>query len=159
VSPEDLRAEAAWLLNLSGSRCAWPIETLRDLRDYAESVANDDDDLTGAEVRGVEEVVARLDEALATPEERRAELRRKKLEKDLEKEMDALIMRRAQGKILPARGTAARKQQSKEKQAKVIRKWNSLSSLPERERAGSMAQGVDLSPRHVRRVLRDAGIK
>jgi hypothetical protein len=63
VSPEDLRAEAAWLLNLSGSRCAWPIETLRDLRDYAESVANDDDDddLTGAEVRSVEEVVARYE--------------------------------------------------------------------------------------------------
>ena len=35
MSPEDLRAEAAWLLKLSGWHCAWRIETTRDLRDYA----------------------------------------------------------------------------------------------------------------------------
>src|SRR4051794_12175334 len=67
VSPDELRANAAWLNKLAGCDCPWPLQTEHDLREWALNVAIDDETLTGAEKRRVVDLIEGLD----PPEQRR----------------------------------------------------------------------------------------
>jgi hypothetical protein len=61
-------------------------------------------------------------------------------------------------RALPAQCAKARKQQGGETRTKSLRQWHA-SPLPERERAAAIAKSLDISERHVRRVLKMAGLK
>jgi hypothetical protein len=153
VSPEDLRAEAVWLNELAGGECPWPIETVHDLREWAHNVATDTDRLTGAELRRVDDLIERLD----PPEKRRlTELRRQEAKVKAEAWITWFLRR---GKALSALGAAARKQKGEENRAAIIRTWKSLGSVPVRDRAKIITRRVPVSARHVRRVLRNEGLK
>ncbi len=164
MSPEDLRAEAAWLLKLSGWHCAWPIETTRDLRDYAEIVA-DDEDLTGVEVRSVNELVARLNDALATPEQRARKAKReaKQLLQRPEGTDDLTwAVSRAMSCVTGPRteawhaaGAFARREHGERK--RIIAAYRRLKNRDPRVRAGIIADTLGLTAIYVRRVLKSAG--
>jgi hypothetical protein len=63
----DIQAKARWLQELTGERPPWPIKTAHDLREWAADI--DDDDLTGREMRAIDELVEELDDMTAAPEE------------------------------------------------------------------------------------------
>jgi hypothetical protein len=76
LSTAFLEETKAYLERLGGA-CPWPIETAHDLREYASEVAfHCEDELTGAELRRVNELVAKLDDYLATPAQRARKAKR-----------------------------------------------------------------------------------
>lgn len=153
MSLEDLSAEAAWLYELTGCKCPWPIETEHDLREWAINVAGDTENLTGAEVDRVRDLIERL----GPPEERRlAELNRQQMKERVKAWFGWTFER---GKKLSGTGAAANKQRGAETRAEVVRIWKSLDGTPLRDRAALVAKRVSVTERHVRRVLREEGLK
>ena len=158
MSPAELRAEAAWLYELTGCTCAWPIQTEHDLREYANNIEQHcRDELTGAEMGLVWELIERLD----PPEEQARKARRaKKYAKYDPNDLEALcssidFARSEQRKTFHLKGALARKQEGAKARNEIIRKYNN-STLPKRERAGWIAGALELSPQHVRRVVKAA---
>jgi hypothetical protein len=164
VNPADLRAEAAWLHDLTGCTCPWPIQTEHDLREWALNISDScEDELTGADMRRVSDLIEKLD----PPEEqarkaRQAKRRAKKRAKyDLD-DVDAFIAdleaRSEKLESFRSAGVAKRKKQGAPTRYEIIQKYKS-STEPERERAGLIARDLGLSSQHVRRVLKEAGLR
>jgi hypothetical protein len=87
VTPDELRAEAAWLEKLCGS-CPWPIATAHDLREFASNVlSNPVDDLTVGEVRRIQ----KLFESLKPPESP-AELDRRRKRRLVERNDSGVVL-------------------------------------------------------------------
>jgi len=177
MSPEELRAKAARLYELTGSICPWPIETAHDLREWLLNLVSDrycDDQLTGGESRRLWGLLEELDDELASPEERARKIRRaKKKEKEEEKQQDkygtdkleailSVWEERAtkdeQCKTFHEAGAAARTRIGAPNREQIIRRYKN-STLEKRERVASIADSLNLTPQWVGRVLRKAGLK
>jgi hypothetical protein len=55
MNPKNLRTEAAWLQELVGETCPWPIETAHGLREFALNIATSpyyEDNLPGPNYGG-----------------------------------------------------------------------------------------------------------
>jgi uncharacterized protein (DUF1778 family) len=167
VSPADLRAEAAWLYDLTGQTCPWPIDTEHDLREWALNIIDHcENELTGADMRRVSDLIEKLD----PPEEqarkaRRAKKQAKKQAKYDPDDFDAFIADLEapfeKQESFRSAGARERKRQGAATRYEIIQKYQKYKSStePERERAGLIAQDLGLSSQHVRRVLKEVGLR
>lgn len=170
MSPDELGAAAAWLRGLTGETCPWPIETAHDLREWALNIDSSrfhEDQLTGAELRAVRELIDKLE----PPEEKTRRAQREKKIKSKLPVLDpgnlASLMAYCDALLAPSKklaslqliGTAARKRKGEPTREAVVRKFNNLKNCPERERAGIIARSIGITPQYVRRILKQAGLK
>jgi hypothetical protein len=178
VTPDELRAEVAWLKRCSGWSCPWPIDTALDLSEYASAILDPSpDDLTVGEVRHIEELIKRLKPLVTPPEqlarEAKREARRKKrqlaghltpLDQDpsdpestLESIFAALDTR--EEKLQRWQSAGARERAKKSKRNHIISHWQKVSSLPLHERASAVANKLAITAHYVRKVIRDAKLR
>jgi hypothetical protein len=154
-SPEELRVEAAWLYSLTGNRCPWQVTNVQDLLNYIETVRfRYYDDLTGAQLNALFDLGERLTipaEILREREVERAE--------GLQQLDDHLQWRYNRGAMLSKLGAAARRGEGDETRKRVLRAWKRLANIPARERAVHVAASLQLTVRHVRRLVLELGLR
>jgi hypothetical protein len=171
MTPREIRAHAERLYQLTGSPCPEQMETVADLCEYALDIElNYRDELTGAELRSVTELL----EQLEPPNEKARRARRVKALADAQKkhlarnhgddlaalldEVEAIATSANHRQTLHEAGAAARRRQGMTTKRKVLHAYQ-RSTLPKRERAASIAKTLDISSQYVRRVLRDADVR
>lgn len=167
MTPDALRALVRWLARLAGYNSREPIETENDLREWARHVARYHEPwMTSVDY----EAVTQLIEELAPPEERaraarqarerkrRAERQGKCSETDPDGILAYWTSSRDKLKAFQKSGAAAKKEAATTTRNQIIEKYKA-STLPERERATHVAKSVNKSAHHVRRVLKQEGVK
>jgi hypothetical protein len=173
VTPDELRAEAAWLKRCSWD-CTWPIVNALDLSEFARNIIDHPpDDLSVGELRRIEELIKRLKPLVTSPEqlarEAKTEKRRKKrrlarfgrptpLDQDpspldLESILKPLDWTEEKLRRWQSAGTRARTKNSKRNA--IISHWKKLSR-PLHERASAVANKLDVTAHYVRKVIREA---
>jgi hypothetical protein len=171
MSPSDIRAKAAWLYDLTGLECAWPIQIALDLREYALTIANCcADELTGAEARQVSELIKSLElPAMSASKGCQSGAQANghsanypiQITDDVRKiidEWEALEAKDEQRKAVLVANSVVKKQNGEITRRKIIKLWNTLQ-LPEINRATFIAQRLRITSQHVRRILAAEGLK
>lgn len=162
MSLEEINAALAWLYRLTGSKCPLPIETARHLQDWALDLAfGYEDELTGAELGAIWQLVWKLDPPEVQARNARREKRRNKKSPQLdpsdpaalEAVVDESEAKSRKEEIFRLSGTAARKKQGAVIHEEILKRYKALT-CPERERAGRIAASTSLSSQYVRRVLK-----
>ena len=178
MTPDELRAEAAWLLRRSWE-CPWPIATALDLSEFASNIVDHPpDDLTVGELRRIKELIKRLKPLVTPPEqlarEAKADARRKKQQlsrfgdltridqdpsdpESIFESIFSLDLTEEKLRRWQSAGTRARTKNSKRNA--IISHWQKVSSLPLHERASAVANKLAITAHYVRKVIRDAKLR
>ena len=171
MSAADIRAKAAWLYDLTGFECAWPIEVPLDLHEYALTIAERcADQLTGTEARQLSELINNLEpltnaagnscqgEAQANSG---CENHYMEVSADVINIMDewaSIEAKEADRKELLAANSAVKRLNGENTRNKIIYLWNTLQ-LPKINRATVIAQRLEVTPQHVRRIVASEKLK
>ena len=170
MSPADIHSTSKWLHDLVGLECPWPIKTAEDLQNYARDIVTSE--LVSAylpkdNLQRVQELIDELD----APEDKARKARKAKRDKNkhivltddnlhdwlsqIEDELDRSERRRT----AHMHGAEVRKQQGAPTRNGIIRRWNNLPGIPERKRAALIAERLRITAKHVRQVVKEAGLR
>jgi hypothetical protein len=159
VTPDELRAEAAWVEPCSWS-CPWPILTERDLADFASSVLDDPlDDLTVGEISRIKKLISRLEPPKELAQRLKPSISNRKGDLAKLNNLDEIFSRRlgeaTKENWRPWQCAGARTRAENGRRKVIISAWGKLSGTPRHERASKVATRLGISPHWVRTVIRE----
>jgi hypothetical protein len=79
--------------------------------------------------------------------------------KELERRRSAFTKRTSHRQALPKQGTAALRKKGDQTRTMIVAAWDSMSRLPKRSRASKIAERLGITPRTVRKHLKEARLE